>query len=53
MVSCDGQVHSDIEIGDIVVVKQSTSKCLLIGCNAEVFYSALRSKFHWSGGPFA
>ncbi len=53
MVSCDGQIHADIEVGDVVTIKQSTSKCLLVGCNAEVFYSALRSKFHWSGGPFA
>ncbi len=53
MVSCDGQVHADIQIGDFVIVKQSSSKTLLVGCNAQVFYSALRSKFHWSGGPFA
>ncbi len=53
MVSCDGQVHTDIETGDTIIVKQSTSKCLLVGCNTQVFYSALRTKFHWSGGPFA
>ena len=53
MVSCDGQVHFDIQSGDFVIVKQSTEKALLVGCTQDVFYSALRSKFHWSGGPFA
>ena len=53
MVSCDGQVHFDIQSGDFVVVKQSSEKALLVGCTQDVFYSALRSKFHWSGGPFA
>ncbi len=53
MVSIDGQVHFDIQSGDFVVVKQSIEKALLVGCTQDVFYSALRSKFHWSGGPFA
>ncbi len=53
MISCDGQLRADIKAGDIIKVKLSTSKTLLVGCNAQVFYSALRSKFHWSGGPFA
>ncbi len=53
MISCDGQVHFDIQAGDFIVVKQSSEKALLVGCTLEVFYSALRSKFHWSGGPFA
>ncbi len=52
LVSCDGQIHTDIQAGDIITVKQSTSKTLLVGCTAPVFYSALRSKLQWSGGPF-
>ncbi|MFI3258367.1 MAG: NAD(+)/NADH kinase, partial [Spirochaetales bacterium] len=53
MLSCDGQVHADIEEGDCIVIKQSPYKALLVGCSADVFYEALRSKLHWSGGLFA
>ncbi len=53
MVSCDGQIHEDVHVGDVIEIKQFEKKALLVGCNSEVFYSAVRSKLHWSGGPFA
>lgn len=53
VLSYDGQVHTDIKEGDCVVVKQSPHKVLLVGCSSAVFYEALRSKLHWSGGPLA
>ncbi len=53
MITCDGQIHEDVQVGDIIKIQQSENKALLVGCSSEVFYSALRSKLHWSGGPFA
>lgn len=51
VLSYDGQVYVDIEEGDRIVVTHSPHKVSLIGCNASVFYEALRSKLHWSGAP--
>lgn len=53
MLTCDGQVTHTALVGDIIRVRKATEKALLIGCDADVFYAALRSKLQWSGGPLA
>lgn len=52
-VTADGQVSERLETGDIVIIQKTKEKVLLAGCGSAVFYSALRSKLHWSGGPLA
>ena len=52
-VTADGQVSKRLETGDIVKIQKTKEKILLAGCGSAVFYSALRSKLHWSGGPLA
>lgn len=51
IVSFDTHVHYDIDIGDVVEVKRAPYIVQLAGCTPELFYAALRSKLHWSGGP--
>lgn len=52
-ITADGQVSAVLETGDIVVVQKAEKKVLLADCGPAVFYSALRSKLRWSGGPCA
>lgn len=49
----DGQVLNSLETGDVVFLQKAKEKVLLADCGSAVFYSALRSKLHWSGGPGA
>ena len=51
--TADGQVSMDLNTGDVIRFSLAKEKVLLAGCSAESFYSALRSKLHWSGGPRA
>lgn len=51
VVSVDGQIPVDLHVGDRVRIRQMAEKARLIGCTKEKFYSALRSKLNWSGGP--
>lgn len=51
VISVDGQIPTDLHVGDIVKIRQSGTKAKLIGCTKEKFYNALRSKLNWSGGP--
>ncbi|MBO4759031.1 MAG: NAD(+)/NADH kinase [Spirochaetaceae bacterium] len=52
-ITADGQVLEHLETGDIVFLQKAEEKVLLADCGSSVFYSALRSKLHWSGGPSA
>lgn len=47
----DGQEVFSLQEGDSVYVQQAPDKIRLIGCDTDVFYSALRSKLNWSGVP--
>lgn len=49
----DGQQSVDLLFGDRVLIKQLQKKVKLVGCTPEKFYTALRSKLNWSGGPHA
>ncbi len=53
MLTCDGQVTYNAMVGDIIRIRKATEKALLVGCDSDVFYAALRSKLNWSGGPLA
>ncbi|MGI5173417.1 NAD(+)/NADH kinase [Treponema sp. OMZ 840] len=53
VLSCDGQVHIPVEPNDSIFIKKAEHSVLLAGCDSSVFYTALRSKLHWSGGPRA
>lgn len=53
VMTADGQVSMDLNTGDVIRFSLAKEKVLLAGCSAESFYSALRSKLHWSGGPRA
>ena len=53
MLTCDGQVTQNALVGDIIRIRKAKEKALLVGCDSDVFYAALRSKLNWSGGPLA
>ncbi|WP_428768633.1 NAD(+)/NADH kinase [Treponema sp. HNW] len=53
ILSFDGQVHAPVEPGYKIRIKKAERKVLLAGCDSSVFYTALRSKLGWSGGPRA
>lgn len=53
LLSCDGQNGFPLEDGDVVEVCRAASKIQLAGCDSKVFYTALKSKLNWSGGPHA
>ena len=52
-VTADGQVSAVLETADTVLLQKAEKKIQLADCGSNVFYSALRSKLHWSGGPGA
>ena len=52
-ITCDGQVAFDVEEYDIIKIRKADEKLVLIGCDSNDFYGALRSKLNWSGGPLA
>ena len=51
VLSCDGQAAFALKADDSVKIARSQNKALLAGCGNDVFYTALRSKLGWSGGP--
>jgi len=51
MLTIDGQELFPIEEGDSVYVSEAPDRINLVGCDANVFYGALRSKLNWSGAP--
>lgn len=53
IITVDGQIPNDLHVGDVVKIRQSEHKALLVGCTQEKFYKALRQKLNWSGGPNA
>ena len=53
VLTADGQITVDLEVGDIIQFHLARNKVLFAGCSSRHFYSALRSKLHWSGGTNA
>lgn len=53
LLSCDGQKGFPLQENDVVEIRTAASKVQLAGCDSKVFYTALKSKLNWSGGPHA
>ena len=51
LLTIDGKELFPLEEGDTVFVDEAPDRIKLIGCDADVFYGALRSKLNWSGVP--
>jgi len=51
ILTVDGQEFFQLQEGDSVFVNEAPDRVRLIGCDADVFYTALRSKLNWSGVP--
>lgn len=49
----DGQEPFLLQTDDVVHIKKTKKQIKLIYCTSENFYSALRSKLNWWGGPHA
>ena len=49
----DGAKNMELTVGDTVLIKQFEKKVQLVNCTSDKFYTALRSKLNWSGGPHA
>lgn len=49
----DGQKPVELKFQDKILIKKMSEKAILVECTQEKFYSALRSKLNWSGGPYA
>lgn len=50
VLTADGQITVDLHVGDTIEFHLAKHKVSLAGCTSQHFYSALRSKLHWSGG---
>jgi NAD+ kinase len=46
-VSLDGQIHSDLKVGDRVVIARATHDVLLLHPKSYGYYHMLRQKLHW------
>ncbi len=53
LLTVDGQIVEPLEPGDKVYIQKSRNKAKLIASGRDVFYTVLRSKLNWSGGPDA
>ncbi len=51
ILTIDGQEVFPLQEGDSIFVNEAPDRITLIGCDADVFYEALRSKLNWSGAP--
>lgn len=49
----DGAKNIELTVGDTVLIKKFENRVQLVNCTSSKFYSALRSKLNWSGGPHA
>lgn len=50
IITVDGQEPMPISEGERIKIRRLKEKVRLVGCTAEGFYSALRSKLGWRGG---
>lgn len=53
LLSCDGQEGFPLLENDVIEVERASEKVKLAGCDSKVFYTALKSKLNWAGGPHA
>ncbi len=50
-VTVDGQVFTELEIGDKIKVERPDIEVQMIDTGARTFYDVLREKLHWGGHP--
>jgi NAD+ kinase len=53
LLTVDGQIVEKLEPLDKVYIQKAQNKARLIASDRNVFYTVLRSKLNWSGGPDA
>ncbi|MBQ9630983.1 MAG: NAD(+)/NADH kinase [Treponema sp.] len=53
IITADGQKPTMLEVGDKIKIMRSPHKVQLVECSTQKFYTALRLKLNWSGGPHA
>jgi NAD+ kinase len=53
LLTVDGQIVENLEPCDKVYIQKAQNKAKLIASDRSVFYTVLRSKLNWSGGPDA
>lgn len=53
LLTCDGQESFPLQTEDVVAVRRNETEVRLAGCGKSEFYTALKSKLNWSGGPHA
>jgi NAD+ kinase len=51
IITLDGQEVFPLKECDTVYIEKAPRSALLIGCDTDVVYTALRSKLNWSGAP--
>lgn len=49
----DGQIVEQLQAGDVLSISCAPKKAELLASDRTVFYTVLRSKLNWSGGPDA
>ncbi len=53
LLTCDGQESFPLQTEDKIVIRRDETEVRLAGCGKSEFYTALKSKLNWSGGPHA
>ena len=53
ILTIDGQIVVSLEPGDALIVRKASRKAILVASDRGDFFTALRSKLNWSGGPDA
>ncbi|HCM25299.1 MAG: NAD(+) kinase [Treponema sp. GWB1_62_6] len=53
ILTIDGQIVVPLEPGDALNVRKAPKKAMLVASDRGEFFTALRSKLNWSGGPDA
>jgi len=53
LLTVDGQIVEPLQPRDVVRIKKARRRAILVASDRNVFYSVLRTKLNWSGGPDA
>ncbi|MFA6507259.1 MAG: NAD(+)/NADH kinase [Treponemataceae bacterium] len=53
LLTVDGQIVEPLLPGDVIKVHRTRRKAIIIASDRNVFYTVLRTKLNWSGGPDA
>jgi len=53
LLTVDGQIVEPLFPGDVIRIHRARRKAVIVASDRNVFYSVLRTKLNWSGGPDA